>query len=130
MAVDGSRDPHPRIVPFRGAYLTLAPEARSLVRGLIYPVPDPSLPFLGVHLTRRVDGEVLLGPTALLAGARDAYALRTVRAADLRAALGWPGTWRMMARFWRTGLHELHLDASRRAFVAACGRHVPAPATQ
>src|SRR4051794_30133021 len=125
LAVAAGADPHPPIVPFPGAYPRLAPGARALGRGLVYPVPDPSLPFLGVHLTRRVDGEVLLGPTALLAGARDAYALRTVRAADLRATLGWPGTWRMMARFWRTGLHELHLAASRRAFVAACARYVP-----
>jgi L-2-hydroxyglutarate oxidase len=125
LAVAAGADPDPRIVPFRGAYLRLAPEARHLVRGLIYPVPDPSLPFLGVHLTRRVDGGVLLGPTALLVGARDAYTLTTVRAADLRDTLAWPGTWRMMARFWRTGVHELHLAASRRAFVAACARYVP-----
>ncbi len=72
-------DPDPRIVPFRGAYLRLVPERRHLVRSLIYPVPDPSLPFLGVHLTKHIDGEVLVGPTALMAGARDAYRLRTVR---------------------------------------------------
>lgn len=125
LAVAAGADPDPRIVPFRGGYLRLTPAARHLVRGLIYPVPDPSLPFLGVHLTRRVDGEVLLGPTALLVGARDAYTLGTVRAADLRATLAWPGTWRMMARWWRTGLRELHLAASRRAFVAACARYVP-----
>jgi 2-hydroxyglutarate dehydrogenase len=99
----------PRIVPFRGAYLRLVPGARHLVRGLVYPVPDPRLPFLGVHLTRRHDGEVDLGPTALLAG-----------------GLRWPGTWRLAARFPRTGLAELRLAASRRAFVAACARYVPA----
>jgi L-2-hydroxyglutarate oxidase len=126
VAVAAGADPDPRIVPFRGGYLRLRPASRALVRGLIYPVPDPTLPFLGVHLTRRVDGEVLLGPTALLVGARDGYRLRTVRAADLRATLAWPGTWRMMRRFWRTGLHELHLATSRRAFVAACARYVPA----
>jgi 2-hydroxyglutarate dehydrogenase len=125
LAVASGAEPDPRIVPFRGGYLRLRPEARGLVRGLIYPVPDPSLPFLGVHLTRRVDGEVLLGPTALLVGARDAYNLRTVRGADLRATLAWPGTWRMMARWWRTGLGELRMAASRRAFVAACARYVP-----
>jgi 2-hydroxyglutarate dehydrogenase len=83
-------------------------------------------PFLGVHLTRRIDGEVLLGPTALLVGARDAYRLRRVNSRDLRATISWPGTWRMMARFRRTALRELHLAASRRAFVDACARYVPA----
>ncbi|HMJ36138.1 MAG TPA: L-2-hydroxyglutarate oxidase [Baekduia sp.] len=126
VAVAAGADPDPRIVPFRGGYLRLAPEARHLVRGLIYPVPNPELPFLGVHLTRRVDGEVLLGPTALLVGARDAYTLTRVRGEDLRATLAWPGTWRMMRRWWRTGLTELHLAASRRALVAACARYVPA----
>jgi (S)-2-hydroxyglutarate dehydrogenase len=126
VAVAAGADADPRIVPFRGAYLRLAPERRGLVRGLIYPVPDPRLPFLGVHLTRRVDGEVLLGPTALLAGARDAYTLTALRSADLRATLAWPGTWRMMRRWWRTGLTELHLAASRRAFAEACARYVPA----
>jgi 2-hydroxyglutarate dehydrogenase len=125
LAVGAGAGADPRTVPFRGAYLRLRPEARHLVRGLIYPVPDPALPFLGVHLTRRVDGEVLLGPTALMAGALDAYRLRRVRGSDLRASLGWPGTWRMMRRHWRTGLRELHLAASRRAMVAACARYVP-----
>jgi L-2-hydroxyglutarate oxidase len=103
--------PDPRIVPFRGAYLKLRPERRELVRGLIYPVPDPELPFLGVHLTRHIDGEVLLGPTALLVASR--------------ASLSWPGTWRVMRRWWRTGVHELGMAASRRAFVRACARYVP-----
>jgi 2-hydroxyglutarate dehydrogenase len=119
-------DADPRIVPFRGQYLRLRPEARSLVRSLIYPVPDPDLPFLGVHLTKHVSGDVLLGPSALLVGARDAYDLRTVRGADLRETLAWPGTWRLMRRWWRTGLTEMHLQASRRAFVHACARYVPA----
>ncbi len=119
-------DPDPRIVPFRGAYLRLAPSRRELVRGLIYPVPDPRLPFLGVHLTRTVGGDVLLGPSALLAGARDAYRLGTVRAADVRDTLAWPGSWRMLRRWWRTGASELHLATSRRAFAAAAGRYVPA----
>ncbi|MEA2254988.1 MAG: (S)-2-hydroxyglutarate dehydrogenase [Solirubrobacteraceae bacterium] len=98
----------PRIVPFRGRYLRLRPHARPLVRGLIYPVPDPALPFLGVHLTRHISGDVWLGPSALLGG-----------------GLGWPGTWRVARRFWRTGVRELHMAASRRAFVAACARYVP-----
>jgi 2-hydroxyglutarate dehydrogenase len=118
--------PDPRIVPFRGGYLRLVPDRRRLVRGLIYPVPDPSLPFLGVHLTPRFDGEVLVGPTALLVGARDAYRLRRVRARDVRDTLTWPGTWRMAARWWRTGLRELGIAASRRAFAAEASRYVPA----
>jgi L-2-hydroxyglutarate oxidase len=126
IAVAAGADPDPRIVPFRGGYLTLRPARRHLVRGLIYPVPDPRLPFLGVHLTRRIDGEVLLGPTALLVGARDAYTLTRVRARDVRDTLAWPGTWRLMRRFWRTGAAELRLAASRRAFTAACARYVPA----
>jgi L-2-hydroxyglutarate oxidase len=115
----------PRIVPFRGQYLRLRPGARGLVRGLIYPVPDPELPFLGVHVTRHVSGDVLLGPSALIVGARDAYRLRTVRAADVASTLAWPGTWRLIGRWWRTGLQELRLATSRRAFVAACARYVP-----
>ena len=125
LAVGAGAPADPRIVPFRGAYLRLRPEARSLVRGLIYPVPDPGLPFLGVHLSKRIDGEVLLGPTALLVGARNAYRLSTVNLGDLRQTIGWPGTWRMIARFRRTALRELHLAVSRRAFVGACARYVP-----
>jgi 2-hydroxyglutarate dehydrogenase len=125
LAVLAGAGPDPRIVPFRGTYLRLVPERRELVRGLIYPVPDPSLPFLGVHLTPRIDGEVLLGPSALLVGARDGYTLGTLRARDLRDTLAWPGTWRMMARWWRTGLDELRLAVSRDAFAAAAARYVP-----
>jgi len=115
----------PRIVPFRGAWLRLAPERRHLVRGMIYPVPDPGLPFLGVHLTRHADGEVLVGPTALLAGARDAYRLTRVRGEDVRSTLTWPGSWRMARRWWRHGLREMRHAASRRALVADAARYVP-----
>jgi 2-hydroxyglutarate dehydrogenase len=125
LAVAAGADPDPRIVPFRGAYLRLAPPRRELVRALIYPVPDPSLPFLGVHLTRRIDGEVLLGPTALLAGARDAYTLGRVRADDVRDTLAWPGTWRMMGRWWRTGASELTHAVLRSTLVRAAARYVP-----
>jgi (S)-2-hydroxyglutarate dehydrogenase len=119
--------PHdPRIVPFRGAYLRLRPEQRALVRGLVYPVPDPALPFLGVHLTPRLDGEVLAGPTALMVGARDAYRVGRVSRQDLLDTLSWPGTWRMMFRWWRTGLGELHLAVSRRVFARHLARYVPA----
>jgi (S)-2-hydroxyglutarate dehydrogenase len=115
----------PRIVPFRGAYLRLRPERQHLVRSLIYPVPDPSLPFLGTHLSRRIDGEVMVGPTALIVGARDAYSLARVRRADVLDTLAWPGTWRMLRRWWRTGVTELHHAASRKALVRAAARYIP-----
>ena len=112
LAVASGASPDPRIVPFRGAYLYLKPAKRDLVRGMIYPVPDPSLPFLGVHLTSHIDGQVSLGPSALLwpQGIRE---------------LTWPGTWRMAARWWRTGLTEIRHAASRRAFAAAAADYVP-----
>jgi (S)-2-hydroxyglutarate dehydrogenase len=125
LAVAAGADLDPRIVPIRGAYLRLVPERRHLVRSLIYPVPDPSLPFLGVHLTRHIDGEVLIGPTALIAGARDAYRLRRVRRRDLLDTLAWPGTWRMLARWWRTGVGELRRAAQPSSLVRAAARYVP-----
>jgi (S)-2-hydroxyglutarate dehydrogenase len=125
LAAGAGASTDPRIVPFRGAYLRLRPERRDLVRSLIYPVPDPRLPFLGVHLSRHADGEVLVGPTALLAGARDAYRLRRVRRPDLASTLAWPGTYRMARRFWRAGATELLHAASTRALVHAAQRLVP-----
>ena len=125
LAVAAGAPPEPRIVPFRGAYLRLRPDRRDLVRASIYPVPDPELPFLGGHLTRRIDGEVLLGPSALMVGARDAYRLARLRPADLAATLSWPGTWRLMRHFWRTGLRELRHATSRGAFIADLQRFVP-----
>jgi (S)-2-hydroxyglutarate dehydrogenase len=125
LAVEAGAPAEPRIVPFRGAYLRLAPARRHLVRSLIYPVPDPRLPFLGVHLTRHADGEVLVGPTALMAGARDAYRLRDVRMRDLAGTLGWPGTPRLMRRFWRTGVQEIVHAVSRRAMARTAARYVP-----
>ncbi len=125
VAVAAGADPDPRIVPFRGAYLRLSPSRRDLVRSLIYPVPDPSLPFLGVHLTRRLDGEVLIGPTALIAGARDAYRTGTVRPRDLLDTVSWPGTWRLLARWWRTGIEELCHAALPSTLVQAAARYVP-----
>jgi L-2-hydroxyglutarate oxidase len=113
LAVKAGADPDPRIVPFRGAYLRLRPERDQLVRGLIYPVPDPSLPFLGVHLTRHIGGEVSLGPSALLAPLR------------LSHSLGWPGTWRMAGRWWRTGGRELARAASSRRFGREAAQYVP-----
>jgi (S)-2-hydroxyglutarate dehydrogenase len=125
LAVAAGADPDPRIVPFRGAYLRLAPGRRELVRSLIYPVPDPSLPFLGVHLTKHIDGDVLIGPTALMAGARDAYRLGTLNRRDVLDTLLWPGTWKMLANWWRTGVTELRHAALRSAFVRAAARYVP-----
>jgi 2-hydroxyglutarate dehydrogenase len=115
----------PRIVPFRGGYMRLRPERRGLVNGLVYPVPNPELPFLGIHLTRHVSGDVLLGPSALLVGARDAYRLRRISPRDLAETLAWPGTARVMRRWWRTGLRELRFAASKRAFVEEAARYVP-----
>ena len=125
LAVAAGGKAEPRIVPFRGAYLKLKPRAHHLCRGLIYPVPDPDLPFLGVHVTRHISGEVWLGPTALMVGARDAYALRRVRPRDVFETATWPGTWRMLRRWWRTGRTELRFATSRAAFVAACAKYVP-----
>lgn len=125
LAVAGGSPADPRIVPFRGAYLRLAPSHRHLLRSLIYPVPDPSLPFLGVHLTRTIDGEVLIGPTALIAGARDAYDLCRLRRKDLLDTLSWPGTWRLLARWWGTGLSELHHALLPQALLRAAARYVP-----
>jgi len=125
LAVRAGASPDPRIVPFRGGYLRLRADRRGVVNGLIYPVPDPALPFLGVHLTPQIGGEVVLGPSALLVAARDAYGLTTVRRGDLADTFAWPGTWRMMRRWWKTGLQEVHLAASRRAFAAHAARYVP-----
>jgi 2-hydroxyglutarate dehydrogenase len=115
----------PRIVPFRGGYLRLPAPAADLVRANVYPVPEPDLPFLGAHLTRTLAGEVLIGPSALMAPARDAYQLRTVRARDVGQTLAWPGTWRLAGRHWRAGLREIHHATSSRAFVAEAAKLVP-----
>ncbi|MGA8217437.1 MAG: L-2-hydroxyglutarate oxidase [Solirubrobacterales bacterium] len=125
LAVAAGAPAEPRIVPFRGGYLRLRPERRELVRASIYAVPDPDLPFLGGHLTKTIDGEVLLGPSALMVGARDAYRISRVRGRDLGSNLSWPGTWKLMGRFWRTGLSEIHHAASKRAFVSDLRRFVP-----
>lgn len=99
-------DPGVAIVPFRGEYRKLVPASRGLVRHLIYPVPEPGLPFLGVHFTRHIDGEVGVGPNAVLALARHGYSWRNLSAGDLWEMARWPGTWRLFARLWRTGLGE------------------------
>jgi 2-hydroxyglutarate dehydrogenase len=112
LAVSAGAPADPRVVPFRGAYLKLRPERRELLRGLVYPVPDPRLPFLGVHLNRHLDGEVSLGPTALLM--------------PRARSLAWPGTWRLMRRFWRTGLAELRHAARPSSLVREAADYVPA----
>ncbi len=115
----------PRIVPFRGEYMKVRPAKTHLVRGMIYPVPDPRYPFLGVHFTRRVSGDVEVGPNAVLATAREGYRLSTVSARDLAGIAGWPGTWRMAAKHWRTGLSEMYGSVSVRAYMRAAQRYVP-----
>ena len=118
-------DPQPRIVPFRGEYMRVAADKADMVRGLIYPVPDPQYPFLGVHFTRRISGEVEVGPNAVLALAREGYRRSDVRLSDLRATLAWPGTWRMARRHWRTGLGELRGSLSRQSYMKFAQRYVP-----
>jgi L-2-hydroxyglutarate oxidase LhgO len=116
----------PAIVPFRGEYLRLVPERSSLVRGLVYPVPDPRYPFLGVHFTRRVDGGVDIGPNAVLALAREGYRWRDVRPGELLGTLTWPGMRPLARRHWRTGLAEIRGSLSRPVFLAAARQYVPA----
>jgi 2-hydroxyglutarate dehydrogenase len=116
----------PRLVQFRGAYKQLRPERADLINGLVYPVPDPTLPFLGMHFTRTVDDRVLVGPTALMVGAPDAYKPSRIAPREARRALAWPGTWRMGRRWWRTGLRELSIAANGRAFLADARRYLPA----
>lgn len=118
-------EPGLRIVPFRGEYYELAPERRELVRGLVYPVPDPAFPFLGVHLTRDLGGGVHLGPNAVPALAREGYRWRTASPADLLDTLRWPGAWRLAARHWRAEAVELRRSLSKRAFTAAVRRLLP-----
>lgn len=115
----------PAIVPFRGEYYRLVPGRADLVRGLIYPVPDPRYPFLGVHFTRRVDGGVDIGPNAVLALAREGYRRRDLRPADLWETLRWPGFRELARRHWRTGVREIYGSVSRRAFVARARSFVP-----
>jgi L-2-hydroxyglutarate oxidase LhgO len=126
LAVASGESAEPRIVPFRGEYWQLKPERAHLVRGLIYPVPDPALPFLGVHLTRKIGGAVLLGPNAILSTARHAYEQRRFVARDAYEAITWPGTPRMLRRHWRAGLSEIVRSASKRQFVRDVARYVPA----
>ncbi|WP_371480123.1 L-2-hydroxyglutarate oxidase [Kitasatospora sp. NBC_00315] len=119
-------DPGVRIVPFRGEYYELVEERRALVRGLVYPVPDPAFPFLGVHLTRGVHGDVHVGPNAVPALAREGYDRRTLRVGELARTLAFPGSLRIARRHWRYGIGELHRSLSKRAFTTAVQRLLPA----
>jgi (S)-2-hydroxyglutarate dehydrogenase len=114
-----------RIVPFRGDYYTLTEDARYLCRGLIYPVPDPNFPFLGVHLTKRIDGQVWAGPNAVLAFSREGYARSDINPKDLFGALTYRGFQRLAAKYLGTGLAEFWRDLSKRAFLAALQKYTP-----
>ncbi|MET9628576.1 L-2-hydroxyglutarate oxidase [Lentzea sp. NPDC006480] len=116
--------PSARIVPFRGEYFEL--RRTSLVRGLIYPVPDPTLPFLGVHLTRMLDGSVHCGPNAVLALRREGYRWSDVSTADVLDVARFPGTWRLARKYARTGVEEVLRSLSRKRFAASLARLVPA----
>jgi (S)-2-hydroxyglutarate dehydrogenase len=118
-------DPQAQIVPFRGEYYQLQPSAYHLCRNLIYPVPDPNFPFLGVHFTRMIDGSVECGPNAVLAFAREGYRKSDVNLRDLRESLAYVGFQRLAARYWKMGLHEMWRSASKTAFVKALQRLVP-----
>ncbi len=122
--VDASSDT--RIMPFRGEYYELVPEKNDLVNGLVYPVPDPAFPFLGVHLTKMIGGSVHAGPNAVPALSREGYRWRDVDLADTAELLGNPGVWRLGRKYWRTGAAEIVRSASKRRFVAALQRLVPA----
>jgi L-2-hydroxyglutarate oxidase LhgO len=120
-----ARDAETRIVPFRGDYFALRKEARGLCRNLIYPVPDPRFPFLGVHVNRRHDGAVWAGPNAVVALAREGYRRRDVRPKDAWRTLSYPGFWRLVRRHWRLGALELYRDLVRRAYAAEARRYLP-----
>lgn len=122
--MSGAR-PTVRIVPFRGEYFILKPEHRNMVRSLIYPVPNPDLPFLGVHFTRMVNGEVEAGPNAVFAFAREGYRFRNVDLKDLLETGAFPGFWRLAARYWRVGAYEMHRSLSKPAFVRSLQQLVP-----
>ena len=118
-------DPGVMIIPFRGEYYDLVPERASLVRALIYPVPDPRFPFLGVHFTRRISGKVDAGPNAVLALAREGYRHSDISVRDLASSVTFPGFWRMARKHWRSGLDEWHRSLSKNAFVRALQRLLP-----
>jgi L-2-hydroxyglutarate oxidase len=121
----GDRKEGPRIVPFRGEYMTVSAAKREFVRGMVYPVPDPRYPFLGVHYTRRVSGELEVGPNAVLALGREGYRRSAVKAQDVRDIVSWPGFWKMARQHWRTGVTEVRGTVSKRAYMKFAQRYVP-----
>ncbi|GAA3392451.1 L-2-hydroxyglutarate oxidase [Cryptosporangium minutisporangium] len=118
-------DRAPAIIPFRGEYYRLVPERANLVNGLVYPVPDPAYPFLGVHVTPRIDGTVDVGPNAVLSLAREGYLRRNVNLRDLGRTLAWPGFRKLALRHWQAGIVEMRGSLSKRAFTAAARHYVP-----
>jgi L-2-hydroxyglutarate oxidase LhgO len=121
--IDGHTDP--RIVPFRGEYMNIVGQKRELVRGLIYPVPDPRYPFLGVHFTRMVSGAVEVGPNAVLALKREGYRRSSMNMADIGSIVSWPGFWRVAKANWRSGLTEMRDSMSVRRYMEIASRYVP-----
>ena len=114
-----------QIVPFRGDYFVLRPEKRFMVKSMIYPVPDPRFPFLGVHFTRRMNGEVWAGPNAVLAFAREGYQRWKVKPAELFQTVSFPGFWKMAGKYWKMGLEEMYRDYYKAGFVASLQRYMP-----
>jgi L-2-hydroxyglutarate oxidase LhgO len=115
----------PKIVPFRGDYLILKPDKRYLVKGNIYPVPDPNFPFLGVHFTPRMNGDIWLGPNAVLAFAREGYSFTTINPSDLLETLTYPGFIKLASKYFSTGMGEMYRDLLRSAYVKALQRYIP-----
>jgi L-2-hydroxyglutarate oxidase len=125
MARRSGLEPYVRIVPFRGEYYELVPDKRYLVKHLVYPVPNPAFPFLGVHFTRMIQGGIEAGPNAVLSLKREGYGKASFSVVDAASTLGYGGFWRMARKYWRTGLGELHRSWSRHAFVRALQALVP-----
>jgi L-2-hydroxyglutarate oxidase len=118
-------NPEVRIIPFRGEYYELTPQTSYLVKGLIYPVPDPAFPFLGVHLTRMINGSIHAGPNAIFALAREGYTKLKINPRDVVDSLRWPGLWKLGKRYWRTGLEEATRSFSQKRFLAGLRELVP-----
>lgn len=118
-------DPKIRIVPFRGEYYALRPERRHLVKHLIYPVPNPAFPFLGVHFTRMINGTVEAGPNAVLAFRREGYRKRDVNLRDMSEVIAFPGFWKLCAKYWREGAEEMRRSFSKQAFVRSLQQLIP-----
>ncbi|MDA1383886.1 MULTISPECIES: L-2-hydroxyglutarate oxidase [Glycomyces] len=118
-------EPGPRIVPFRGEYLRVKNDKAAQLRGLVYPIPEPGYPFLGVHFTRRTDGTVEIGPNAVIALAAEGYRWRDLSPAHLARLAAWPGAWRMAKQHWRMGAHEVYGSISKRAYMKASQQYFP-----